>query len=74
MAPGRGGYGFLKWYSLCNSLPDGYDLLHTLLFLIFAAMMLLANARFRVAHQARADGAEDLQLRGLRPVRGKSGK
>jgi hypothetical protein len=45
MAPGRGGSGFLKWYSLCNSLPDGYDLLHTLLFLIFVAMMLLANVR-----------------------------
>ncbi|WP_244220228.1 hypothetical protein [Rahnella variigena] len=47
---------------------------NTLLFLIFAAMMLLANVRFRVTHQARADAAEDLQLRGLRPVRGKSGK
>ena len=41
---------------------------NTLLFLIFAAMMLLANARFRVTYQAPADAAEDLQLRGLRPV------
>ena len=47
---------------------------NTLLFLIFAAMMLLANARFRVTYQAPADAAEDLQLRGLRPVPAKRGK
>ncbi|CAH0267144.1 hypothetical protein SRABI106_02956 [Rahnella aquatilis] len=47
---------------------------NTLLFLIFAAMMLLAYAWFRITHQSRTDGAEDPQLRGLRPVPAKSSK
>lgn len=47
---------------------------NTLLFMIFAAMMLLAYAWFRLTHQARADAAEDLQLRGLQPVPAKNGK
>lgn len=47
---------------------------NTLLFLIFAAMMLLAYAWFRITHQSRTDAAEDPQLRGLRPVPAKSSK
>ena len=47
---------------------------NTLLFLIFAAMMLLAYAWFLLTHQARTDAAEDPQLRGLRPASAKIGK
>jgi ethanolamine permease len=47
---------------------------NTLLFLIFAAMMLLAYAWFLLTHQARTDAAEDPQLGGLRPASAKIGK
>lgn len=47
---------------------------NTLLFVIFAVMMLLAYAWFRLTHQARSDAAHDPQLAGLQTAPLKSAK